>query len=141
MIQSTKKIQIPWWLYIILFMEIWPMFVGPYLALTNPAFLGGPEASNLVVGSLIYLARNFAVGIAFFIAIYLKNASMIFILIFIRFFTEFGSNIPLFLSLSVERISLSQSFNSLLNQSLIGIPNPIFDLYMTFLGKYSSIAN
>ena len=64
--QLSHRLQIPWWLYIVLFMEIWPMFVGPYLALTNPAFLGGPEASNLVVGSLIYLARYFAVGIAFF---------------------------------------------------------------------------
>ena len=86
--QLSKKILIPWWLYFILFMEIWPMFVGPYLALTNPAFLGGPDASNLVVGSLIYLARNFAVGFAFLIAIYLKNASMLFILIFIRLFTD-----------------------------------------------------
>ena len=86
--QLPKKISIPWWLYIILFMEIWPMFVGPYLALTNPTFLGGPDASNLVVGSLIYLARNFAVGFAFLIAIYLKNASMLFILIFIRLFTD-----------------------------------------------------
>ena len=64
------------------------MFVGPYLALTNPTFLGGPDASNLVVGSLIYLARNFAVGFAFLIAIYLKNASMLFVLIFIRLFTD-----------------------------------------------------
>ena len=86
--QLPKKISIPWWLYVILFMEIWPMFVGPYLALTNPTFLGGPDASNLVVGSLIYLARNFAVGFAFLIAIYLKNASMLFVLIFIRLFTD-----------------------------------------------------
>ena len=86
--QLPKKISIPWWLYIILFMEIWPMFVGPYLALTNPTFLGGPDASNLVVGSLIYLARNFAVGFAFLIAIYLKNPSMLFVLIFVRLFTD-----------------------------------------------------
>ena len=86
--ELSKKMFIPWWLYVILFMEIWPMFVGPYLALTNPTFLGGPDASNLVVGSLIYLARNFAVGFAFFIAIYLKNASMLFVLIFIRLFTD-----------------------------------------------------
>ena len=86
--QLPKKFFIPWWLYVILFMEIWPMFVGPYLALTNPTFLGGPDASNLVVGSLIYLARNFAVGFAFLIAIYLKSASMLFILIFIRLFTD-----------------------------------------------------
>lgn len=86
--QLSQKLHIPWWLYIILFMEIWPMFFGPYLALTNPTFLGGPEASTLAVGSLIYLARNFAVGLAFFIAIYLKNAPMLFILIFIRLFTD-----------------------------------------------------
>ena len=86
--ELSKRMFIPWWLYVILFMEIWPMFVGPYLALTNPTFLGGPDASNLVVGSLIYLARNFAVGFAFLIAIYLKNASMLFILIFIRLFTD-----------------------------------------------------
>ena len=86
--ELPKKMFIPWWLYVILFMEIWPMFVGPYLALTNPTFLGGPDASNLVVGSLIYLARNFAVGFAFLIAIYLKNASMLFVLIFIRLFTD-----------------------------------------------------
>ena len=86
--QLPKKISIPWWLYVILFMEIWPMFVGPYLALTNPTFLGGPDASNLVVGSLIYLARNFAVGFAFLIAIYLKNPSMLFVLIFVRLFTD-----------------------------------------------------
>ena len=86
--QLSKKMSIPWWLYVILFMEIWPMFVGPYLALTYPTFLGGPDASNLVVGSLIYLARNFAVGFAFLIAIYLKNASMLFVLIFIRLFTD-----------------------------------------------------
>lgn len=86
--ELSKKMFIPWWLYVILFMEIWPMFVGPYLALTNPTFLGGPDASNLVVGSLIYLARNFAVGFAFLIAIYLKNASMLFVLIFIRLFTD-----------------------------------------------------
>ena len=86
--ELSKKMFIPWWLYTILFMEIWPMFVGPYLALTNPTFLGGPDASNLVVGSLIYLARNFAVGFAFLIAIYLKNASMLFVLIFIRLFTD-----------------------------------------------------
>ena len=86
--ELSKKISIPWWLYVILFMEIWPMFVGPYLALTNPTFLGGPDASNLVVGSLIYLARNFAVGFAFLIAIYLKNPSMLFVLIFVRLFTD-----------------------------------------------------
>ena len=67
--QITQKTTIPWWLTIILILEIWPMFVGPYLAITSPTFLGGPDASTLVVGSLIYLARNVAVGFAFLIAI------------------------------------------------------------------------
>tara|TARA_B100000989_G_C19377162_1_gene399963 strand:+ start:209 stop:616 length:408 start_codon:yes stop_codon:yes gene_type:complete len=109
--QLSHKIQIPWWLYIILFMEIWPMFVGPYLALNNPAFLGGPEASTLVVGSLIYLARNFAVGFAFLIAIYLKNPSMLFILIFIRLFTDLIDG-PAFLAfgMAVNEIRLISLF-------------------------------
>ena len=109
--QLSHKIQIPWWLYIILFMEIWPMFVGPYLALNNPAFLGGPEASTLIVGSLIYLARNFAVGFAFLIAIYLKNPSMLFILIFIRLFTDLIDG-PAFLvfGMAVNEIRLISLF-------------------------------
>ena len=105
--QITQKTTIPWWLTIILILEIWPMFVGPYLAITNPTFLGGPEASTLVVGSLIYLARNFSVGFAFLIGIYFKNAPMLFILIFIRLFTDLIDG-PAFLAfgLAVNEINL-----------------------------------
>ena len=35
---SDKKITFTWWFAIILFMMIWPMFVGPYIALSNPSF-------------------------------------------------------------------------------------------------------
>ena len=64
---------------------IWPMFVGPYIALSNPSFFLETESS---LNSGLYIARNLAVGIAFLVAIYLKNASMLFILIIVRLITD-----------------------------------------------------
>tara|TARA_Y100000768_G_scaffold222292_1_gene167585 strand:- start:690 stop:1019 length:330 start_codon:yes stop_codon:yes gene_type:complete len=64
------------------------MFVGPYLALTDPTFFGTPESTTTILGDWIYTARNLAVGVAFIIAYYLKNAPMLFILIFVRLFTD-----------------------------------------------------
>ena len=78
-----NKIHIPWWLTLILFMEVWPMFLGPYWALNDPTFLGGPEATSTILGDWIYTARNLAVGFAFILAYYLKNAPMLFILILV----------------------------------------------------------
>ena len=86
--QLDKKISIPWWLSFIIFMEVWPMFVGPYLALTDPTFFGTPESTTTILGDWIYTARNLAVGVAFIIAYYLKSAPMLFILIFVRLFTD-----------------------------------------------------
>ena len=86
--QLSEKTPIPWWLTIILFMEVWPMFLGPYWALTDPSFLGDINASSTILGDWIYTARNLAVGFAFIIAYFLKSAPMLFILIFIRFFTD-----------------------------------------------------
>ena len=86
--QLAKKIHIPWWLTIILFMEVWPMFLGPYWALNDPTFLGGSDATYTILADWIYTARNLAVGFAFILAFYLKNAPMLFILIFIRLFTD-----------------------------------------------------
>ena len=80
-----KKITFTWWFVIILFLLVWPMFVGPYIALNNPSFFVGSEVS---LSSGLYIARNLAVGIAFLIAIFLKNASMLFILIIIRLITD-----------------------------------------------------
>ena len=82
---SNKKITFTWWFAIILFMMIWPMFVGPYIALCNPSFFLETETS---LNSGLYIARNLAVGIAFLMAIYLKNASMLFILIIVRLITD-----------------------------------------------------
>ena len=86
--QLAQKSHIPWWLTLILFMEVWPMFLGPYWALSDPTFLGGPEATSTILGDWIYTARNLAVGFAFILAYYLKNAPMLFILIFIRLLTD-----------------------------------------------------
>ena len=84
----NKKITFTWWFVLILFMLIWPMFVGPYIALNNPSFFGGPEVTQLTLSSGLYIARNLAVGLAFIFAIFLRNAAMLFILIIIRLITD-----------------------------------------------------
>ena len=86
--QLTKKTYLPWWLTIIVFMEVWPMFLGPYFALSDPTFLGSSDSSSTILADWIYTARNLAVGFAFILAYYLKSAPMLFILIFVRLFTD-----------------------------------------------------
>ena len=78
----------PWWLTVIIVIETLPMFLGPLFALNNPAFLGGPEATEVGFATWLYTARNFAVGIAFVVAYLLRSAPMLFILIFIRLLTD-----------------------------------------------------
>jgi hypothetical protein len=85
---SNRKIEFSGLFSFCLFLLIWPMFVGPYIALTNPSFFGGPEVTNLTLSSALYVARNLAIGFAFLLAIYLKNASMLFILIVVRLITD-----------------------------------------------------
>lgn len=63
------------------------MFFGPAVALTRPAFMGGPEAEAINQAAFIYAARNFAIGIALIIAFGLWNAPMQFILILVRLIT------------------------------------------------------
>ncbi|MBD62932.1 MAG: hypothetical protein CMD68_02500 [Gammaproteobacteria bacterium] len=70
------------------------MFIGPYIALNNPSFFLGSEVT---LSSGLYVARNLAVGLAFLIAIYLRNASMLFILIIIRLITDL-IDAPVFLT-------------------------------------------
>ncbi len=82
------KIQVPWWLTLIIILETLPMFLGPVAAFYLPGFLGGPGAEEINQAAYIYAARNFAVGFAFIIAFALKNGPMLFILIFIRLFTD-----------------------------------------------------
>ena len=47
---------------------------GATLALNNPAFLDGPEATVVGFATWLYTSRNFAVGIAFVAAYLLRNA-------------------------------------------------------------------
>ncbi len=63
------------------------MFVGAYIALTNPSFFGEPEVNELTLSLAHYIARNLAVGLVFFVAIYLRNMPMLFSLIVIRLIT------------------------------------------------------
>ena len=93
---TNMKIHVPWWLTVIIILETLPMFLGPYGAVTNPGFMGGPEAESLNQATFIYLARNMAVGFAFIIAFILKNGPMLFILIFIRLVTDL-IDLPTFL--------------------------------------------
>ena len=101
------KIKIPLWLWLVIVLETLPMFIGPYVALNRPAFMGGPEAETINQAAYIYLARNFAVGFAFLIASYLRSAPMLFILIFVRLFTDIV-DLPTFLTFgqSLNRVRL-----------------------------------
>ena len=86
--QLAHKCQMPSWLTVIIVIETLPMFLGPIFALNNPAFLGGPEATEVGFATWLYTARNFAVGIAFVVAYLLRSAPMLFILILIRLLTD-----------------------------------------------------
>jgi hypothetical protein len=79
-----QKINFSWQLSLILFLLISPMFFGPLIALLNPEFFEGLGDNNLSLGSTLFVARNLAIGVAFLFAIYLRNASMLFILILVR---------------------------------------------------------
>ena len=81
---SNRKIRFSGLFSFCLFLLIWPMFVGPIIAILNPSFFDGPEAMKTSFSSGLYSARNIAVGLAFLGAIYLRNAPMLFVLIFIR---------------------------------------------------------
>ena len=72
------------------------MFIGTYFALSNPSFFGAEEISELTFGTALYVVRNLAVGFALLLAIFLRNAHMLFILIFIRLITDLF-DAPLFI--------------------------------------------
>ncbi len=86
--RRAMKISIPWWLTLIIIIETLPMFIGPVVAFVLPGFLAGAGAEEVNQAAYIYAARNLAVGFAFIIAFVLKNGPMLFILIFIRLFTD-----------------------------------------------------
>ena len=81
---SENKFTFSWILSFILFLLISPMFFGPLFALLNPEFFEGVGDSKLSLGSTLFIARNLAIGLAFLFAIYLRSASMLFILILVR---------------------------------------------------------
>ena len=90
----------PWWLTVIIIIETLPMFLGPLAALNNAAFLAGPEATTVGFAAWLYVARNFAVGIAFVVAYVLRSAPMLFVLILIRLLTDLVDG-PAFLLLGM----------------------------------------
>ena len=79
-----QKINFSWQLCLILFLLISPMFFGPVIALLNPEFFEGLGDKVLSLGSTLFVARNLSIGIAFLFAIYMRSASMLFILILVR---------------------------------------------------------
>ena len=94
---SSTRISLPWWLMIIIILETLPLFLGPLGAIANPEFIQGAGAEGLNQATLLYAARNLAVGFAFIIAFALRNAPMLFILIFIRLITD-AIDLPTFLA-------------------------------------------
>ena len=99
--QGNMRVHIPWWLTLIIILETLPMFAGPFFALNNPQFLGGAGAETINQATWIYAARNFAVGFAFIIAFSLRNGPMLFILIFVRLFTDLV-DLPTFIHFSTD---------------------------------------
>ena len=84
------KTPLPWWLIVIIVLETLPMFLGPYIAVTRPAFMGGPEAEVINQAAYIYSIRNIAVGIALILATIWRSAPMLFVLILVRLITDLG---------------------------------------------------
>ena len=78
------KISYSWSLSLILFLLISPMFFGPLIAIFNPEFFEGLGDTELSLGTTLFVARNLAIGLAFLFAIYMRSASMLFILILVR---------------------------------------------------------
>ena len=78
------KISYSWSLSLILFLLISPMFFGPLIAIFNPEFFEGLGDTELSLGSTLFVARNLAIGLAFIFAIYMRSASMLFVLILVR---------------------------------------------------------
>ena len=72
---AMQKTPLPWWLVVIIVLETLPMFLGPYAAVTRPAFLGGAEAEAINQAAFIYSIRNIAVGLAFILATALRSVS------------------------------------------------------------------
>jgi len=83
------KNSIPYWLTIVIIIEALPMFIGPVLAISSPSLMPGFGDVTEPTGPMyLYAIRNLAVGTALLIAYVLKDRSMLFILILVRFITD-----------------------------------------------------
>ena len=85
---SMTRISLPWWLVVIVIIETLPLFLGPFAAIANPQFVQGAGAAELNQATLLYAARNLSVGVAFIVALALRSAPMLFILILVRLLTD-----------------------------------------------------
>ena len=70
---SNKKISFPWWFSLILVLLVSPMFYGPLIAFINPSFFVGAGAAELNLGTTLFVARNLAIGLAFFLLFTLRT--------------------------------------------------------------------
>ena len=83
------KKSLPFWLVVVVIIEIIPMFVFPVLAMFVPSAVPGLSGGEkFAFAASIYSARNLAVGIALLVALWLKNEAMLFILILVRLLTD-----------------------------------------------------
>lgn len=83
------KKALPFWLIVVVIIEILPMFVFPFLAMFVPSAVPGLSGGEKIAfAASIYSARNLAVGIALLVALWLKNPAMLFILILVRLLTD-----------------------------------------------------
>ena len=89
MSEKELKNSIPYWLTIVIIIEALPMFIGPVLAISSPSLMPGFGDVTEPTGPMyLYAIRNLAVGAALLIAFLLKDSSMLFILILVRFITD-----------------------------------------------------
>lgn len=98
---ASTKISIPWWLWVICIILMLPLFLGPLGAITNPKLMGGPEAETVTYAAYFYAVRNFSAGLAFILALWLRSAPMLFVLIFTRLVIDL-LDLPIFLSFGLS---------------------------------------
>lgn len=83
------KKALPFWLVVVVIIEIIPMFVFPVLAMFVPTAIPGLSGGETFsFAASIYSARNLAVGTALLVALWLRNEAMLFILILVRLLTD-----------------------------------------------------
>lgn len=83
------KIKVPIWLVIIVVIELLPMFIGPAVAILAPSKMPGfGDVASPTLPIYTYAIRNLAVGLGLLLALILRNPSMLFVMILVRFITD-----------------------------------------------------